>query len=163
MAKLLPPSSSGGAIAKISQPSAPGAFSSPLSDGLLKVRTKVIDVDKVFKSKLADKKKEEKLKLRQGEKERRAEKEEKLETKPNAEKKEKKSKKIPGMSFLDKIKNFIGSMLLGFFAYRLVDHAPKLLIFAKAAGAAGDFIIDWGGKILNGLVTFIDSSYSMYD
>ena len=163
MAKLLPPSSSGGAIAKISQPSAPGAFSSPLSDGLLKVRTKVIDVDKVFKSRLADKKKEEKLKLRQGEKEKRAEKEEKLETKPNAEKKEKKSKKIPGMSFLDKIKNFIGSVLLGFFAYRLVDHAPKLLIFAKAAGAAGDFIINWGGKIFDGLVTFLDSSYSMYD
>ena len=163
MAKLLPPSSSGGAIAKISQPSAPGAFSSPLSDGLLKVRTKVIDVDKVFKSRLADKKKAEKLKLKQGEKERRAEKEEKLETKPKAEKKEKKSKKIPGMSFLDKIKNFIGSILLGYFAYRLVDHAPKLLIFAKAAGAAGDFIINWGGKIFDGLVTFLDSSYSMYD
>jgi hypothetical protein len=61
------------------------------------------------------------------------------------------------------IKNFIGNVLLGYFAVRLIKHLPKIMPIVKFLGNAADFIIDVGGKLLNGLVTFIDIGYKAYD
>ena len=84
---------------------------------------------------------------------------------PNQKEAKKKSTKTPGVSFLDKVKNFIGKIILGFFATRLVDSAndPRIASFLDGAAAAGDFIINFGGKIFDGLVTFLDKSYEVYD
>ena len=47
----------------------------------------------------------------------------------------------------------------------MVDSAndPKIRSFLDGAAAATDFIIDFGGKIFDGLVTFLDFGYGMYD
>jgi hypothetical protein len=67
------------------------------------------------------------------------------------------------MGFLDWIKNFIGNIILGYFAVRLVDQLPKLKGVISFIGAASDFVLDIGGKLLDGLVTFIDWGYKAYD
>ena len=163
MAKLLPAVSRGGAIAKISQPTA-GGFSSPLAGRFLDTKKKVITLESLFKDKAKNTKDSQKQKAKIEERERRDQKETKLEKKPDQKEAKKKSTKIPGSSFLDKIKNFIGKIVLGFFATRLVDIANgEALSFLGPVAAAGDFIIDFGGKIFNGLVTFLDKSYEMYD
>ena len=43
----------------------------------------------------------------------------------------------------------------------MVDSAndPKIRSFLDGAAAATDFIIDFGGKIFDGLVTFLDFGY----
>jgi hypothetical protein len=67
------------------------------------------------------------------------------------------------MGILDFIKNFIGNVLLGYFAVRLIKHLPKIMPIVKFLGNAADFIINTGGELLNGLVTFIDIGYKAYD
>ena len=160
MAKLLPPVSS----AKVSKPTM-GDMSSPLAGRFLNTKKKVITIEKLFKDKAENKKESEKQKTKLKERERRDAKETKLEKKPSQTEAKKKSTKIPGSSFLEKIKNFIGKIVLGYFVTRLVElkENPQVKSFLEGAAAAGDFIIDWGGKIFNGLVTFLDKSYEMYD
>lgn len=127
------------------------------------IKTKVIDADKILEGTLALEKKELNAKRRAERKVERAEEEKRLEKKPDKKEKNKKKLKIPGMGILDWIKNFIGTTILGYFVYRLIDHLPKLIEFVRFIGPATDFLIDLGGKLLNGLVTFIDWGYKAYD
>ena len=127
------------------------------------IRIKVIEIDKILKGTLAaekknliDKKKEESTK-------RREKTEEKLETNPRAEKASIKMPQLPRMGFLDWVKNFIGNIILGYFAVRMVDYLPKIIPIIKFIGQATDFVLDLGGKLLDGLVTFVDWGYKAYD
>ena len=67
------------------------------------------------------------------------------------------------LGFLDTLKTFIVNVLLGFIALRLLKYLPQLIQFATTALKVGNFILDIGGKILNGLVTFVDYGYQAYD
>jgi hypothetical protein len=67
------------------------------------------------------------------------------------------------LGFLDSLKTFIVNVLLGFIALRLLKYLPQFIQFAKTALKVGNFILDIGGKILNGLVTFVDYGYKAYD
>ena len=164
MAKLLPPVSRGGSLAKISKPTT-GGMSSPLAGRFLNTKKKVITLDTLFKDRVDREKKSQSVKAKLKEREQRDTKETKLEKQPTQKEAKKKSTKTPGVSFLDKVKNFIGKTILGFFVTRLVDSAndPKIRSFLDGAAAATDFIIDFGGKIFDGLVTFLDFGYGMYD
>ena len=126
-----------------------------------KLKVKVIRLDKLLKGSVAIKKDELNESKREVSEDRKEEVEEKLETKPGKEK-EKITKKIkPKMGIFGFIKNFIGNILLGFFAVRLVDQLPKLVAIASVVGKAADFVIDVGGTLLNGLASFIDLGYSV--
>ena len=46
---------------------------------------------------------------------------------------------------------------------RLLDNLPMLQKVIPIISGAIKFIEDWGGRILDGLVTFIDKGYEMYD
>ena len=128
-----------------------------------KLKVKVIKLDKLLKGSVAIKKKELNESKREVSEDRKEEIEEKLETKPGKEK-EKFTKKIkPKMGVFGFIKNFIGNILLGFFAVRLVDQLPKLLAIASVIGRAADFVIDVGGKLFDGLASFIDFGYKVSD
>ena len=164
MAKLLPPASKGGSLAKISKPTT-GGMSSPLAGRFLNTKKKVITLDTLFKDRVDREKKSQSVKAKLKEREQRDTKETKLEKQPTQKEAKKKSTKTPGVSFLDKVKNFIGKTILGFFVVRLVDSAndPRIASFLDGAAAAGDFIINFGGKIFDGLVTFLDKSYEVYD
>ena len=155
-AKLLPPS-------KVS--SSEQVKNAPRSaSSVFVLRTQVIKVEKllmtrnVFQKKLEDKKRIER------EKDLRAQKEKKLETKQEKNE-ENASKKIsaPKLGFLDVIKDFIFNVVLGYFAVRFVKHLPKLIGVFKLILQVGEFLTDFGGMLLNGLVSMIDWGYKAYD
>ena len=128
------------------------------------IKTNVVKIESFFKGTLALDKKQLDDKKRATSRKRKDDIETKLETKPNAESGGKvKLPAAPRMGILDWIKNFIGNIILGYFVVRLIDHLPKIMPILKFLGGAADFIIDIGGKLLNGLVTFIDIGYKAYD
>ena len=161
------PSSKGGAIVKTNKIAVKGSSSLVLSENSVKnigvIKVKVIEIDSILKGTLASEKKKLNEAKKQESSKRREKIEEKLETKPKAESGKVKTPSAPRMGFLDWIKNFIGNIILGYFAVRLVDHLPKIIPIVKFLGKATDFVLDLGGKLLNGLVTFVDWGYKAYD
>lgn len=132
-------------------------------DGVIVIKKQVIKIKDLIATNTLLKAQEEERKRRATEQKRFTEKEDKLE-KPKEEGAGKiKLPAAPKLGFLDRIKKFLFNVLLGFVVYRLIPHIPKLMGVAKLAGQALDFITDWGGKLLNGLVTFVDWGYKAYD
>jgi hypothetical protein len=127
------------------------------------IKVNVIKIESILKGTLAAEKKSLDAKKRQESGKRREKQEEKLETKPQAEKGPIKMPKAPRMGFLDWIKNFIGNVILGYFAVRMLKYLPLLKPILKFVGQATDFVLNVGGKLLDGLVTFIDWGYKAYD
>jgi hypothetical protein len=131
--------------------------------GIESIKINVIKIEDILKGSLALDKKQLDDKKKATSKKRKDDIETKLETKPNVESGKVKMPSAPRMGILDFIKNFIGNVLLGYFAVRLIKHLPKIMPIVKFLGNATDFIIDVGGKLLNGLVSFIDIGYKAYD
>jgi len=127
------------------------------------IKDKVIEIDSLLKGTLAVEKKKLDTQKRLESGKRREKEEEKLETKPQAEKGPIKTPSLPRMGFLAWVKNFIGNIILGYFAIRLLKFLPKITPILKFIGSATDFVIDVGGKLLDGLATFIDWGYKAYD
>lgn len=130
------------------------------------IRANVKQIDEFYKGTLAAKREEIKKRKKQESDERKAEQETKLE-KPKIDKKPKNLKglKMPKTGLLDGIFKFIGTVLMGMLVMKLIDFADTL---AKSGilpvlGKIGDFVLNVGGKILDGLVTFIDKAYDFYD
>jgi hypothetical protein len=127
------------------------------------IKDKVIEIDVLLKGTLAVEKKKLDQQKRQESGKRREKQEEKLETKPQSGSGPIKMPSLPRMGFLGWVKNFIGNIILGYFAVRLVKFLPLAVPIVKFIGKATDFVIDLGGKLLDGLVTFIDWGYKAYD
>ena len=133
-------------------------------DGIVSISKTVIKIDSLLKDLLSVKRKEFNLNKRNEEKEKFSKRDEKLEEKPD--KKDKKSDKknlLPKMGIFDFIKNFISNVVLGYFSVKFLDQLPKLKGVLTIAGKAFDFVIDWGGKILNAMVSLVDWGYKAYD
>lgn len=163
------PSSKGGELAKVNKKIISSSSTISLSEKSVKdigiIRVKVIEIDSILKGTLASEKKKLNEAKKQESSKRREKIEEKLETKPKlkAESGKIKMPSLPRMGFLDWVKNFIGNVILGYFAVRLVDHLPKIIPIVKFLGKATDFVLDIGGKLLDGLITFIDWGYKAVD
>ena len=127
------------------------------------IRVKVIQIESILKGTLASEKKSLDQKKRKESVGRREKQEEKLETKTNMGMGAIKMPQRPKLGIFDWIKNFIGNIILGYFAVRLVEHLPKIMPIVNLLGKAADLMIDFGGKLLNGLVTFIDWGYKAVD
>ena len=127
------------------------------------IKDNVVKIEGILKGTIAAEKKALDEKKKKESSQRREKQEEKLETKPDMSMGSIKMPRLPRMGILDWIKNFIGKIILGYFAYRLIEHLPKIIPIVKFIGNATDFIIDVGGKLLNGLATFIDRGYKAYD
>jgi hypothetical protein len=127
------------------------------------IKVKVVEIENILKGTLASQKKQLDNKKRTTSQLRREKLESDLETKPNLNDGKVGFPKAPRMGFLDWIKNFIGKTILGYFAVRMIDYLPKLMPFIKVIGGAADFVINVGGKLLDGLVTFVDWGYKAYD
>lgn len=132
------------------------------SDSLV-IKKQVIKIKDLIVTNTLLKAKEEERKRKESEKKRFVEKEERLEKPKDGGVDKVKLPAAPKLGFLDRIKKFLFNVLLGFVVYRLIPHLPKLMGVAKLAGQALDFVTDWGGKLLNGLVTFVDWGYKAYD
>lgn len=164
--KFLPPSKTG-SIIKFNKNTVRNFSQVSLSEKSLTdigtIRISLIKVEDILKGTLAAEKKKLTDSKKQDSSKRREKIEEKLETKPKAERGKIKMPSLPRMGFLDWVKNFIGNIILGYFAVRLVDHLPKIVPIVKFLGQATDFILGLGGKLLDGLVTFVDWGYKAVD
>ena len=131
------------------------------------IRANVRQIDDFYKGTVAAKREEIKKRKKQDSDERKAEQEASLE-KPKIDKKPKmnlKGLKMPKTGILDGIFKFISTVLMGMLVMKLIDFADTLAKtgILTTLGKIGDFVIDVGGKILDGLVTFIDKAYDFYD
>lgn len=70
---------------------------------------------------------------------------------------------IKKLGLFDTVKKFITNTLLGFITVRLLKYLPQLTQIFTTIMKVGDFIIDTSGKLLNGLVSFVDWGYKAYD
>ena len=71
--------------------------------------------------------------------------------------------KVPQVGIFGWIKRFIGNVILGIFLSKMVDFAPALGGFIKAADGITTFLADVGIKLVDGLATFVDWGYKAYD
>jgi len=71
--------------------------------------------------------------------------------------------KMPGKGFLGSIMDFFANILFGWVMVRLVEWGPKLKGLIMFLGKAADFILNFAGFILNGLVTLVDWGYKLVD
>ena len=127
------------------------------------IRVKTVEVDKILKGTLAADKKRLNDKKKEAIQQRKEDIETKLEKKPDSKKKITMPKILPRTGMLDWIKNFIGNILLGWVAVRLLDKHSLLSKVFIGIVKVGEFIIDWGGRILDAIVSVVDWGYKLYD
>ena len=166
--KLLGKKEEGGALAVRPTTSLVGSPKGELTktdeksgDIVYTIQTKLVKVDKLLKGTLASEKVQNKKEKKQKEDEARAEQESDQEkNKPDKDTgKETPKSLVPKLGFLDGIKKFLGDVLMGWLTFRLIKFLPKIVSIIKPIAAFADWLIKWGGKLLNGLVTMIDWGY----
>jgi len=135
-------------------------------DKLVSINLKVIEANKILKGTLAFEKKALGNKIKQSEKSERKKEETELETPPDN--KETKSArglgiKLPKSKFLDGVKNFVMTTLIGFAAVRLLKFLPQITKILKPLGTIAKFLINVGGLILKGLIAFLDAGVKAFE
>ena len=71
--------------------------------------------------------------------------------------------KIPKSGFLDNIKNFLGTVIMGRFLVLLVQYAPRIAEFIKFISPVATFIGDVVSGLVDKLVTAITFGYKVKD
>ena len=130
---------------------------------VIKIKKSTIKIDKILGNRNEFIKKQQERKRKSLENESRDKKERSLEGKKKKKKEGSKFLSLPGLSFLDKIGNFIFYSLLGNFLNNFGEYLPRLLQIGKVIGPVSDFLIYFSGKILNATVSFIELGYNAYD
>ena len=131
---------------------------------LISVRSRVIKIEKILgaQNKLYEKQKK-KASVEQ-EKETRSKQESNLEKKPEQEDKGSKNLlKGPKLGFLDRIKNFIGKLLVGFIAIRLLPYLPDLIRLLPKVVSVVDWVSDFGIGLVDGFGSFVKGAYDLRD
>ena len=131
---------------------------------LINIRDNVTAIDDYLKGTIAAQKKEIEDKKKQGSEQRRAKQEQKLE-KPKKNQMNMKGMKMPKTGIIDGIFNFIANVLMGMLVLKLMEfgEAIEKSGVLQFIGTAADFVLKFGGKLLDGLMTFIDKAYQLYD
>ena len=132
-------------------------------ESLGRIKVKVIEAKDLLKGTLAAEKAEfnDQKKFEEGKE--RDEKETTLETPKDVDKVGLKMPALPGVSFLQKVKEWIGRVLLGFVLVRLLKFLPRLVQILKPLASVAKFIIGVGGLIFGALTSLIDWGYKAYD
>ena len=137
---------------------------SPGKDPLKSIYSNVILIEKILKgNNIADRDalKEQK---KNDEKSDKAAQEKKLETKsPKIDKKKGEVMKLPETGIFGFLKNFIGNILMGYFAVRLIKYLPQILDLLKGLGRVVEFVTDVGIFLVDGIASFINFAYNVYD
>ncbi len=145
-----------------------------IEKSLINISNKVDDIAKIFtKKKEVDKKdrvtenNEEKENDANDERQRKvAEKKERRDRERDSEK-PKKSSSIrlpePRTGILDGIKKFMSNVISGFLLIKLATLTPLFQTISRLIVPVGKFLYEFGKKLLDGLVSFIDFGYKAYD
>ena len=124
-------------------PVAPGKSTKSESNILVEIYSKVVKIDGVLKGTLAEEKARSRAKLMDLEKQKRQKQEDRLEKKKTKEeKKEEGGLQLPQLSFFDRIKQFISSIITGFILQKLVDFAPQLEMIGNIIGSGIEIVAD---------------------
>ena len=151
-------------VAAINKSSSGGGGSDDSVVGVaLKIKTTVIQVEKLLAGSVAVQKKQLQAQKDAQEDAEFAKEESDLEKKVPKKAKGKLKINIPGKGLLATLTNFITNVALGFIVVKLVDFMPKLMPVLKGLAAVADWVIDKTGMILNALVTFVDWAYKFVD
>ncbi len=130
------------------------------SDSLLGIKDVISKIQDVLLRSSIFQKKEQDNKRKGQERETRKRRESKLEKKPTDKNIASGIASLPNLSFIDRIKKFLFWTILG----RLFsDLFPKLVEFSKRIVPIVDFVENFAGNILKGVVDFIDWGYIAYD
>jgi len=130
------------------------------SDSILGIKNIISKIKDVVLKGSIFQKKEQDNKRKDREKEARKKRELKLEKKPTNKNVTSGIASLPNLSFIDRIKKFLFWTILG----RLFsDLFPKLIEFSKRILPVVDFIENFAGNVLKGVVDFIDWGYNAYD
>jgi len=138
---------------------------SPTSGFFTRVNTKLISIQNLLSGTLAIQKSKLKQKKIKNQREKRERIEDRLEA-PRAEKNKNIVSRVPrpgGMGILGWFKNFIGKILLGFFASRLLGSVGALEGILKGIAATVDVISTIGVGLVNGFATIVDFGYRAFD
>ena len=127
------------------------------------ISIKVNKINEILKGTLAAEKKQRDQERRSEERKSSTKAEDALERQQKKNFKLKLPAPLKNLNPIDKIKNFLFNVLGGYIAVRLLDNLPMLEKLIPIISGAIKFIEDWGGRILDGLVTLIDKGYEMYD
>jgi len=136
------------------------------ADKLTSINLKVIEANKILKENFLFDKKQLAEKAKQLEKTDRKKEESELETPP--ESKETKSAKglgikMPKSKFLDGVKNFIFTVLIGFAATRLLKFLPAMVKLLKPLASIANFFLKVGGVIVKSLIAFLDAGVKAFE
>ena len=128
----------------------------------LVIRTKLIRIEDILKGTLAAEKKAADDRRKAQEQEERSEAEEDIE---DPKSKTKVKLPLPGKikSWWENIKRFFFTVLFGWLFLKFMKWLPKLKGILNLLAGLADFLIEFGGKILNGLVTFVSWGMKAYD
>lgn len=137
---------------------------SPGKDPLKSIYGNVILIEKILKGTYASEKDQLRKQRQDDKKADKSAQEKKLETKsPKIDRKKGEIKKLPKTGIFDWITNFIGNILMGYFAVRLIKYLPQLMGMLKGLGKVIEFVTDVGMFLVDGLASFINFSYNVYD
>jgi murein DD-endopeptidase MepM/ murein hydrolase activator NlpD len=142
-----------------------GSFSAPtMLESLEKINSNLLSAKKlILKSNERDKKRA-KIVRTQAEQTKRRESESQREVKKDPKNAVLSSGlKMPRFGFLDFIKNFLVTLILGYGAIKLIDFLPKILEISKNLIPLAKGFENLVGGIFNGLASAIDNGYKAYD
>jgi len=123
----------------------------------------VVQIDKILKGTLAEEKALTKEKTKQDKREDRDKREGKLEKKKTKEEKKQEGLSLPGLSFFDRIKKFITTIIGGFILQKLVDFAPQLGEIIKVINTGLDVAVKAILGVIDAAGTFVLGAYDLYD
>ena len=136
------------------------------ADKLTTINLKVVEANKILKENFLFDKKQLAERAKQLEKTDRQEEESELETPPEAsETKPARGLgiKMPKSKFLDGVKNFIFTVLIGFAATRLLKFLPAMVKLLKPLASIANFFLKVGGVIVKSLIAFLDAGVKAFD
>lgn len=128
----------------------------------IRIKTSLVQVDNLLKDSLVLEKVREGIRKEEENAKRRGKEEEKEKPKIKGINLKKFVPK-PVKSLWDRIVQWVVAVFTGWILRKMVDNIPALEGFLTLIGNVGNWLIDMGGKLFDGLVTFIDWSYSLYD
>jgi len=133
------------------------------SNYLQSINVKVLEIESMITTKLIRETTKSFKDRKKAQKEDRNEQEKDLEKGKDPGKKNIKIPKVPKLGVFGWLKRFIGSIILAFFANKMLNHLPKLVGLVKGIQNVIEFVSDIGIKLVDGLATFVDWGYKAYD
>lgn len=137
--------------------------SDQVKDDVLVIRETTVKIEKIVKKSIKINLQKIRLDRRLKENEQRKKREDEGE-KPKEEKKGLGiSIPLPKISMFERLKNFLGSVFLGWLGVKLLNFLPQMIQFVEWIKPIASFIGNFVSGLLDKLVTFIDFGYTVVD